>query len=399
MTVTHHLCHVCGAQAVRQFAGFERLARATSDCRPWPSGGTLGQCLQCGIVERLVDESWRAEAAAIYDQYVMYHQSAAGVEQSVFDAATGAPMLRSARILKHFLAVGGVGARGRMIDIGCGTGPMLRAFAELAPGWELNGSELNPNSRAIALKIPGVKAIYDTDFTAAPGSFDTITVIHTLEHITDPIAFLRAVRAKLTPRGRVLIQVPYFPANPFDLLVADHCTHFTARTMAMVLAAAGLDIVDLRTDVVAKEITAIAANGGPARQDPPAAAEIATIGAAAARVVAWIEDVQKAAESAAAAANFGLFGTSIAGNWLLGVLGARVKFFVDEDPARRNVVYDNRTILHPADVAPDATVFIALPGAIAAQIRQRLARGPGTYVSPPPGPPSFVEPASDVRRD
>lgn len=393
-------CHVCGAPALGVDATFSRLARATSDCRPWPPGGTLAQCGKCGIVQRIVDDAWHDEAGRIYKQYVMYHQSSAGVEQSVFDATTGAPMLRSKKILTHLLAVAGVGPRGRMIDIGCGTGPMLRAFAESAPQWELNGSELNPNSRAIALTVPGVKAIYDTDFTAADGAFDVVTVIHTLEHIPDPTTFLRAVRAKLTARGRVLIQVPYFPANPFDLLVADHCTHFTMRTMRMVLAAAGFDVVDLRTDVVAKEITAVAANradGAAAALAFPTAGEIAAIGEAAARVVDWIRAVEAAAVAAAVAPNFGLFGTSIAGNWLLGVLSDRVKFFVDEDPARRNVVYGGRTILHPDDVPTGATVFIALPGTIAAQIRRRLASGAATYLSPPPGPPEFSEPTDGAR--
>ena len=82
-------CHLCGAGEISLRPSYEPLHRVTSDCKPWPPGGQLGVCPQCGGAQAVIGPQWEAEARKIYDNYTIYHQGG-GAEQSVFDVATGA---------------------------------------------------------------------------------------------------------------------------------------------------------------------------------------------------------------------------------------------------------------------------------------------------------------------
>jgi SAM-dependent methyltransferase len=394
MTSARHSCHVCGANALALLPGFESLGRATSDCRPWPAGGSVGLCEVCGTVQRRLDAFWRADVAKIYGQYEAYRQSRAGQEQAVFNPDSGAPTTRSRSILERLQAEGRLPTAGRMVDVGCGNGAMLRAFSAVLPAWQLNGYEPYGGVPERLRAIPGFADFWDGALDDMAGVFDLMTLSHSLEHIENPIAYLAALRGKLTPAGRLLIEVPYFPDNPFDLLVADHCTHFTLSSLAAVLRAAGYDVQLGRTDIVAKEITVLARKASAAPSLRMAdAGDVASARGVLATAVDWLQRVKAEAEEAAGAPSFGLFGTSIAGNWLLGELGPRIGFFVDEDPARIDTVYENRPVLPPARVAPGATVFMVLPHAIARRLVVRLGRTDVDFRLPPPYTNMAPEPA------
>lgn len=379
-----HPCHVCGVTALVLSPGFETLGRATSDCRPWPSGGTIGICESCGTVQRRLDAAWRADVQKIYGQYHAYRQSRDGQEQAVFDAESGLPMTRSRWILERFLAERKLSERGRMIDVGCGNGAMLTAFSSVLPGWQLNGYEPYGSDPARLRAIPGFATLWDGKMSDIAGSFDLITLSHSLEHIEAPIPYLAQLRDQLTPNGRLLIEVPYFPDNPFDLIVADHCSHFTLETLAGVLHAAGCDIELARTDIVTKEITLLARRAaGEHRAEMTACTDLARAKAVLAAAVSWLQDVKRDALAASGEGPFGLFGTSIGGNWLLGEVGACIAFFVDEDPARVGTTYENRPVFAPRDTPPGSTVFMILPYMIARQIVGRLSAVKADFRLPP----------------
>jgi SAM-dependent methyltransferase len=376
-------CHICGAAAVDIVAGFKELGRATSDCRPWPAGGSLGVCGTCGAVQHPVDREWHAETAKIYSDYQAYRQSVAGAEQHVFDPATGSAIPRSQKILRWLSQKGHLPANGRMLDVGCGNGAMLRAFAVVAGGgWELNGFEPHLASDAELRAIPGVRHVWsEDDLSNTDESYDFITLSHSLEHIPDPVAYLAALRGRLAPGGRLLIEVPYFLDSPYDLLVADHCTHFTMGVFRRVLSQAGYAVDALRNDVVAKELTAVALHANqPSTSITSDAAEIAR---GVENAVAWLHTMQAQAFDAATRQPFGIFGTAIGASWLLGVLGERVQFFVDEDPARAGTRYFNRPVLRPQDLRAGATIYMALPRGIAEDVTARLGRKDVDFLLPP----------------
>jgi SAM-dependent methyltransferase len=379
-------CHLCRVGEISILPGYSPLHRVTSDCKPWPPGGQLGVCRRCGAAQSVISSQWEDEARAIYDGYTPYHQGG-GVEQSVFDSTTGAPNSRSARLLHRLREELELPAQGRFLDVGCGNGNTLRAFNHIAPEWVLAGLDVNERHKETVEAIPGVDALYTGEAKSVPGEFQVITLIHSLEHIADPVKFLEVLWDKLTVNGVLVIQVPDCWRNPFMFLVADHATHFFKPILRDVVATSGYHIAFAEDDWIPKELTVVGRKS-PDKAQPPAETNAPGNIPAVERRVEWVVALAKEVRALAAKNNLGIFGTSIAGTWLHGELQGGKAFFVDEDPARIGQTLLGRPILRPPDVPAGSEVMIALPTPMAEQVRSRLAREtPGVnWLVPPPLP-------------
>jgi SAM-dependent methyltransferase len=372
MVVGEAACGICGGGTLEEMADYRGLRRVTSDCRAWPTGGRLGVCRACGAVQKPADAAFLAEIDEIYKTYTIYHQ-AAGAEQAVFEQASGLPASRSVRLLETFRDRAGLKAAGRMLDVGCGNGATIRAFGQVAPGWTKAGTEFDAKYRAEVESIPNTEPLHVGPVEHVPGSFDVITMIHVLEHIVDPIDVLKTLREKLGAGGLLLIEVPHHPANAFELLIADHRTHFTADSLTRALIAAGYEIVAVAEDWIPKELSVVAR---PASSVGPAVA-LGDASSARQRIagsLAWLRRTADQLRDLGAEGPVGLFGTSIAGTWLAAELGDAIAFFVDEDPNRAGRSYLGRPVHAPADVPAGSRVFIGLPPVVSSGIAARLAR-------------------------
>jgi SAM-dependent methyltransferase len=356
--------------------------RVTSDCKPWPPGGQLGRCRTCGFVQTLVTPQWQTEADQIYAGYTIYHQSG-GAEQNVFQDRNGAGKPRSEQLIHALRAACPLQNHGRLLDIGCGNGSFLSAWSRLIPGWSLCGTEVGEKYKAQIESIPGVERLFTGDIAGVPGNFDVISLIHVLEHIPYPVAFLERLRKKLKPDGLLFIEVPDCQQNCFMLLVADHCSHFSPGLLAGVVKAAGFEVQHATNQWVAKEIS-VAARPGP---NSDKGHTISLPQSDSLKVFnGWqqLHLILEKVEPLARHENFGLFGTAIAATWLDAQLNRAARFFVDEDSNRVGKTHLGRPIVSPADVPAGATIFVALPQPLAGNVAERLQRlGKGLHVELP----------------
>jgi len=370
-TLPKNICHNCGHSALRLASGYKSFHRVTSDCKPWPPGGLLGFCQNCGLSQMVTDTAWQEGSRAIYSQYEVYHQSG-GIEQTIFHAATGRGRSRSQAIVEGFLQTAQVPEKGRLLDVGCANGNFLQAFGPALPGWQLNGSEFDARHQARVEALPGVDRFYTGPLEAIPGTFDAISFIHVIEHIAAPTRLLRTVREKLNPGGWLLIEVPDCLINPFMLLVADHASHFCPVTLSAVVTNAGFEVLRADDAWVAKEISLLARRtDGP----PPATQNWPPPSPAAKQTFSNWEVLARIAADAAelrSASSFGIFGSSIAATWLDAQTGRTCSFFVDEDPNRPGRQHQDRPILSVADIPTKAAVYLALPRLIANAVAKRL---------------------------
>lgn len=345
----------------------------TSDNRPWPAPGPLAVCEGCGHVQKAMTGDWQADVARVYADYALYHLSG-GVEQVIFTA--DAVDTKSARVLDRFLAQSPLPADGTLLDVGCGTGSLLRAFHARRPRWRLHGHEQDARGREAILAQPAVEGFHTGPVDAIDGTFDLVTVVHVFEHVFYPVGLLARLRERLAPGGQVLVQVPDAGQNPFDLMVVDHRSHFLAAQLAAAAGAAGYRVETLATGWIAKEITAILRPaGGPQPVNTDAAVGRAMV----ADAFGWLQrNVCLASELSATPQGLGIFGTANAATWLASVPGIDVKYFVDEDPNRIGKTHLGRPIVAPADAPANAPVLLAFPTAQAIDVRRRLAaRAPG----------------------
>ena len=373
-------CHVCRTGWLQTFPEFTTLSRVTSDAKPFPRGGELAVCENCGTVQKPITPDWQAEADAIYAAYTIYH-NAGGAEQNLFNGGGGQPASRSSRLVQQLCERIGLPESGRMLDLGCGNGAMLRSFSEHCLGWSLVGNELDDKNRAAIEAIPRVEKLHPGQPEDVPGTFDAITLLHVLEHVPDPVGFLRRIVTKLNANGLVVVEVPDYRHSPFDLAVADHCTHFALDTLVAVFETAGLQIVAAAEDIIPKELTVVGRPGGCAK---PLSTRAGTeLTATANRQIAWLAELASRGRELARTNGVGVFGTSLGGAWLLGELGEAVRFFVDEDPAKVGKTWAGRPILKPADAPHGSHVLIGLPDAIAATVKVRLEQQAGAHFTLP----------------
>jgi ubiquinone/menaquinone biosynthesis C-methylase UbiE len=142
-----------------------------------------------------------------------------------------------------------LGARGRMLDIGCGPGhiPLLVAdrladctvvAVDLAPAMlaiARRKLDASPHKDRIELVLGDAKAL-----ELEGGSFDAVFSNTILHHMTDPRPFLREAARVLRPGGVLLIRDLYRPASEeeLDRLVQAHAP--TAGPVGQALLRASL---------------------------------------------------------------------------------------------------------------------------------------------------------------
>ncbi len=144
-------------------------------------------------------------------------------------------------------ASGTASRRGRVLDIGCGSGQFLGRLAAL--GYECHGTELSEETGRRAAAVPGLRlhvGPLDRD-TFSPESFDLISIWHVLEHLPDPDEVIRNCRRWLAPGGHLMIAVPniaswqagLFRGAWFHLDPPRHLQHFDPASLRAILREAG----------------------------------------------------------------------------------------------------------------------------------------------------------------
>lgn len=97
--------------------------------------------------------------------------------------------------------------RGRVLDLGCGNGYLLRNLASL--GWNVCGLDLDPAAISATNELLGpVGRVGEIGSTSFDCEFDVITMSHVIEHVPDPITTLRHCLSNLRSGGRVVLLTP-----------------------------------------------------------------------------------------------------------------------------------------------------------------------------------------------
>lgn len=331
-------------------------------------------CPNCLAVQKAATPAWHAMREQIYANYDINHQSQ-GAEPMIFDSAKGSGP-RSMILLRNFLDSFSLPREGRLLDIGCSNGNLLKSFHALRPCWKLSGYELVDTWRETVLSLPGVERFYSGPNPSYAGTFDVISLSHVLEHVPDPITFLRQVSGQLAEHGRILVASPNLRQNPIDLVIADHCTHFEEHSFAYVAKKAGLAIELLSASLLPKELVAVLSLHRDAAA-PQAEKRDLEAGRMESRerclfYFNLLDEVRKSARRAAGEKRpFGIMGSSIAACWTMLELDGQVDFFVDEDPDRIGHELTGLPILGPEQVPAGALVFIPMSVPVAEKIIHR----------------------------
>jgi SAM-dependent methyltransferase len=117
-------------------------------------------------------------------------------------------------------AASGLPDRPRLLDVGCGRGLRMLSFRER--GCEVEGMDFQPELAEYVRSQLGIRVtctpVEDLTRDFAPGSFDILTAIYVVEHVTDVKTLLASCYALLKPGGWLVAGVPLFDSVQANVL-------------------------------------------------------------------------------------------------------------------------------------------------------------------------------------
>jgi 2-polyprenyl-3-methyl-5-hydroxy-6-metoxy-1,4-benzoquinol methylase len=145
-----------------------------------------------------------------------------------------------------FFEVLGPAAGRSLLDVGCGIGRF--ALAAHAFGWRVMG--IDPSATALRVGAPHapfpLRQETIADHLRANVAYDVVTAFEVVEHLDDPLPFVRDLRSALKPDGSLFVTVPNWDCPAVrsstvpEHLPPWHVLFFGRRALAALLRAAGL---------------------------------------------------------------------------------------------------------------------------------------------------------------
>lgn len=260
-------CPICGATGRPLYSGLpDRLFSA-------PGTWSIKRCSSpaCGLLW-LDPMPVRADIHKAYESYYTHDSTArrSGLLQDFFAAAKRGylanrygyhrdaslavrllgllPLVYPGRAAELDLSVMWLeaGSRGRLLDVGAGSGWLVAHMREL--GWDAEGIDFDARAieaakrRGVSVRAGGLPEQHFAD-----AAFDAVTMSHCIEHVHDPLDWLKEARRVLKAGGRLAIATPnnrsfahrVFGEHWFALDPPRHLHIFNAGSLARLLDEAG----------------------------------------------------------------------------------------------------------------------------------------------------------------
>jgi len=136
-----------------------------------------------------------------------------------------------------------------IVEVGCGKGQFLRKLVSY-PGANNKGFGFDPSYVGEDIELDGRLAFRRCyyDDTCTDVAADVVVCRHVIEHVPEPMALLRSVRAALghSPKARVFFETPCVEWILHNRVVWDffyeHCSLFTAASLSLAFQRAGFAV-------------------------------------------------------------------------------------------------------------------------------------------------------------
>lgn len=213
-------------------------------------GFRLVRCVECGLLF-LNPQPTDAELAEIYNQTYFLGDSS----QQTYDRVSHMKGLTARAYLEEIGRYRG-GSGGRLLEIGCGRGELLAQAEALGyepVGVEVSSSAVEEARKRLTRGTVQCGLLHEVDL--AEHSFDVCVLADVIEHVREPIGFLRAIHRLLKPGGVLYLATPSLDSWSARLMgrgwmefKVEHLLYFNAQTIQMALYRAGFHHLLVRSN-------------------------------------------------------------------------------------------------------------------------------------------------------
>lgn len=137
---------------------------------------------------------------------------------------------------------------GSLLEVGCGTGVVLRALHEAFPALRLVGLEPSAEGLAVARRrLPEQVELVQRDVLELgyEDEFDLVGAFDVLEHVEEDERALAAIGGAIRPGGGLILLVPQHPRLWSEAdVVARHVRRYTRTELVRKVQSAGLDVLE-----------------------------------------------------------------------------------------------------------------------------------------------------------
>lgn len=208
---------------------------------------TIQECQACNF--RFTNPRPIQEELANYyksKDYVSHNDNSGGIINSVYKIVRQYTLKQKLNLINSIYP-----QKGKILDVGCGTGLFLETCYK--GGWTVSGVEPESTAREAAKKRLG-KNISENLDGLGEDAVDVITMWHVLEHVADLQQTLRELNNRLKKGGTLLIALPncdsldarHFKQYWAAYDIPRHLSHFTPKTIHRTITNNGFEPLDTK---------------------------------------------------------------------------------------------------------------------------------------------------------
>jgi cyclopropane fatty-acyl-phospholipid synthase-like methyltransferase len=300
--------------------------------------------VQCGFIWN--NRGPRGNTEEFYARQYRLRMHDADAKNVSFSAGSAAPLAQL--VLDHFVAQGGLPARGHLLEVGAGKGEFLSRFVQIFPSWATTAIEPSVAAEILRARLPST-TVLPQPYQSAPvdDAFDAIVAHGVLEHVEDPVHLLAWMSKRLTDHGVILVVVPNFAKNPNDLFCPDHLSKLTEANLRYIADKAALRTLGI--SAIGITLVGLFGRGTGATRSPEPWLALS--------IAAQNEELAQQQMRAAAACRavalrrherFGFFGLGISGlfaPFFLGFDRSELRAYIDENPTMQGTFIEKTPVL------------------------------------------------------
>jgi len=198
-------------------------------------------CKKCGLVQ-IYPTPTLNEEKKFYDENRQFKNQKSNLTLKDIKIKTFYDTKRRVKLISYYTPT-----KGKILEIGSGYGFVLEFLNRL--GYDVKGIEISKERRKISKRITSAPILNFNLLLSKPkiGKFDTLMMFQVLEHISNPVDFLKNTKKLLKNKGKIVIEVPNL--NDFQLKQNNsynkwywqraHLNYFSPQTLKLVMLKAG----------------------------------------------------------------------------------------------------------------------------------------------------------------